>query len=431
MTGVRTVDFTHASIDDVDLLDHLRPGDAVHWAQACGEPRTLVELLTRTAVPDGVRAFLGIAVANTLTAQAAARMTVSAYTGSGGNAALHAAGLLDILPVHYSELPRLIADGTIGADVVLLHLPPPDADGRFSLGTNRDHLVAAVRAARVVVAEVHDGVPAVEGGPYLARRDLDVVVPSRYPPVELARTPATDVQNRIGAQVAELVADGATLQFGVGALTDAVLGRLHGHRDLGIHSGMLCDGVVDLVEAGAVTGARKTVDPRVAVAGLLLGSRRIFDFADGNPAVRLLGTSYTHDHSVLAAQHRFTAINSAVEVDLTGQVNAEVAGGRYVGAVGGAMDFLRGAAASRGGAPVVMLPSTARGRTRIVSRLSGPVSTPRSDVRYVVTEHGTADLRGLGLEQRMAAMIEIAAPEHRQALAESAGAVADRHRGAQ
>lgn len=410
------------SVDQLDLRDYLRAGDALHWAQACGEPRTLIEHLLRTPVPDNLSAFLGIAVANTLRVADAGRLRLSSYTGSGGNAALHAAGRLAIHPVHYSQLPELVASGRIGADAVLLQVPPPDGDGRYSLGTNRDHLVDAVERARVVIAEVHEAVPHVEGGPYLTAADIDVLVPSRYPPAEVVGAPPSAVQQRVAARVADLVEDGVTLQLGVGSLVEAVLARLTGRRDLGIHSGQLPDGVADLMEAGVVTGACKTVDRGVAVAGLLLGSRRVFEFAHANPKVALRGTRYTHAPSVLAAQHRFTALNSAFEVDLTGQVNAEVARGRYAGSVGGAVDFLRGAAGSPGGLPVIMLVSTAGTSSRIVSGLSGPVSTPRSDVGIVVTEHGTADLRGLTLEQRIGAMLEVAAPEHRAELAAAAEA---------
>jgi acyl-CoA hydrolase len=210
----------------------------------------------------------------------------------------------------------------------------------------------------------------------------------------------------------------------VGSLPEAILRRLGGARDLGLHSGMICDPIVDLVEGGAMTGLRKPTDTGLIVTGHAIGSQRLFDFLAASDAVRLAPVSYTHRPETLARIGRFVAINGAVEVDLTGQVNAEVAGGRHLGAVGGQVDFLRGAAAN-GGVAVVALPSVTRsGASRIVPQLSGPVTTARSDVDAIVTEHGVARLRGLGLEERAEALIAVAAPEHRDALARAAAGVA-------
>ena len=221
----------------------------------------------------------------------------------------------------------------------------------------------------------------------------------------------------MAARVAGLVEDGATVQFGIGALPEACLDALAGHRDLGIHSGLLNDAAMRLIQAGVATGARKTVDPGVAVGGFLGGSAALFRFAHRHPAIRLRGTGYTHDPAVLAAQWRLAAINSACEVDLSGQVNAEVAGGRYVGSVGGASDFLRGAARSPGGVPIIALPSTAGPASRIVVHLNGPVSTPRADAGVIVTEYGVADLRGAPVTVRYERMLAVAHPDHRAALA--------------
>jgi acyl-CoA hydrolase len=224
------------------------------------------------------------------------------------------------------------------------------------------------------------------------------------------------VEKRIGEHVAGLVEDGATLQIGIGALPETILGALREHRNLGVHSGLVNDTVADLMEAGVITNSAKTVDPFTTVAGMVMGTERIFSFADRNPAIQLRATSYTHDPKVLAAQSRLVAINAAIEVDLTGAVNAELAAGTYVGAVGGAVDFARGARLSRGGLSVVALPSATATASRIVPRLSGPVSTPRSEVDVVVTEHGVADLRGRTLGQRREAMLAVAHPDHRAQL---------------
>jgi acyl-CoA hydrolase len=413
------------SADDLDFGRYLRAGDALLWAQACAEPRTLIECLLAhladgPAVP-GLSAFIGLPGADLIAERHARRIRLTSYTGSGGNAALHAAGALDILPAPYSSFPELIRSGAIGADVVLVQLSPPDAAGRHSLGVARDYLVAALSRARVIIGEVSPLVPWTAGGPTLAAGDLTAIVPARYPPAELTSPPPTPVQRAIAASVAALIEDGATLQFGIGALPEAVLRELSGRRHLGVHSGLLPDPLVDLMEQGVVTGERKSLDRGLAIGGMLHGSRRLFDYADRNERIVLRDTGYTHAADVLAAQDRFVALNAAVEVDLSGQVNAEVARGRYIGAVGGAGDFLRGAARSRGGLPVVMLPARAGTASRIVARLSGPVSTSRSDAGVIVTEHGLADLRGLSLRQRAERMIAIADPEDRVALEEAAG----------
>jgi len=234
------------------------------------------------------------------------------------------------------------------------------------------------------------------------------------------------VEQAIARHVAGLVEDGATLQLGIGNVPEAVLAALHGHRDLGLHSGAVGDGIATLAEAGVLTHARKSRDRGVGIGGILMGGAALRRWAHRNPQLQLRGTEYTHDPEVLAASHQLTAINAAIEVDLTGQVNAEVAAGGYVGAVGGAVDFLRGAARSRGGLPIVALPATARGATRIVAQLSGPVSTPRSDAGLVVTEHGVADLRGQPLSRRVRRLLDIAAPEHRAALERQAHATLGR-----
>jgi acyl-CoA hydrolase len=419
-----------SSVDELDFGEYLRPGGSVLWGQACAEPRTLVEHLLASPRVSGIAAFVGIPAAGLLSVAHASRFRLTSYTGAGTNSALHAARGLDIMPVHYSSIPALIARGRIGAEVVLIQVAGPDEAGRYSLGAARDYLVAAVELARAVIAEMSPAVPWTCGPPYLTEDDITAMIPSRHGPAELPAATPSPVQDVIAANAAGLVEDGATVQVGVGGLADAVLARLAGRRHLGVHSGQLSDGLVDLIEAGAVTGERKSVDRGLVVAGMLYGSRKLLDFAHRNDAICLRDARYTHDPAVLAAQHRFTALNSALEVDLTGQVNAEVVRGRYVGSVGGAVDFLRGAAASAGGVPVVMLPSTAGPASRIVAQLSGPVSTPRSDAGVVVTEHGIADLRGLTLAERAERMIAIAAPQFRDALSSAAEAALSASRGA-
>ena len=412
------------SVRGLDFREFVRPGDGVLWGQACAEPVTLVtRLLEQRHELPGLTVFLGIPVAGTVGVEHTDALRFTSYTGAGGNADLQSAGALEVLPSHYSTYPQLIRSGLIRADVVLVQLSAPDDSGRYSLGLTRDYLAEAVQQARVLIGEVNPRVPWTNGGPALTRSDLAAIIGSSGPPAEHRLHDATTVQERIAHRVAGLIDDGATLQLGVGDLVQGVLPQLTDRRRLGIHSGQISDGVADLMQAGVITGESKTLDRDVTVTGMLLGSQRLFDYAHHNPRIQMRDACYTHHPDVLAGQERLIAVNSAVEVDLTGQVNAEAARGRYIGSVGGAIDFLRGAARSRGGQPIVMLPATAGPTSRIVARLNGPVSTPRSDAGLIVTEHGVADLRGKTLEQRTRLMIEIAAPEHRASLESEAETV--------
>jgi acyl-CoA hydrolase len=407
-----------ARVTRFDLSRLIRPGDTVVWGQTCAEPRTLVEQLVDQAPGlGGLRCFVGIPAESALTAATVPdELAVHSYCGAGTNAALHDAGRLEIWPAHYSSLPGLLSGGELHADVVLVQVSPPDEHGRHSLGLGDDYFSAAIDSARVVIAEVNDQVPFTLGARTLTTDQWAAAIHTSRTPGQLPTPAVSDQTRAVARQVAGLVPDGATLQFGIGALPEAVLGALFDHRDLGIHSGIINDTAMRLVEAGVANGTRKTRDRGVAVGGLLGGTTDLFGWAHRNPAVELRPTGYTHDPAVLRESHRLVAINAAIEVDLTGQVNAELAGGRYVGAVGGATDFLRGANGSSGGIPVVAVPSTIGRTSRIVSRLSGPVSTPRSEGVVVVTEHGVADLRGATLRQRVELMIGIADPVHRAEL---------------
>lgn len=411
---------TVASID-LDLGRHVREGDTVLWAQATGEPVALTQRLQQQRHDIGlIRCFIGLSMPNAPRAEPHDGVAFSSYCGNGTNRALASAGALDVLPSHYSHLPELFRTGRVPIDVVLLLLPPADVDGTHSLGLADEYVSAALDRARVVIAEVNPNVPRTSSGRRVRTDELTAVVHTDRPLLEAERPAPSAIERAIAHHVAELVPDGATLQFGLGSLPTAILEELAGHRDLGVHSGMIGDPVADLMEAGVITNARKTRDQGVTVAGLLMGTSRLFQFADRNVEIHVRDTAYTHDPEILAGLPTFVALNSAVEVDLTGQVNAEVVQGTYLGAVGGAVDFLRGAHRSPGGLPVIVLPSTARAQSRIVSQLNGPVSTSRSDVGLIVTEHGAADLRGCTIAGRIERMLEIASPEHRRRLASEA-----------
>ena len=402
----------------------VRPGDTVWWGQSTAEPLTLTRAFTehRHGVAQGgrLRVFVGIGLADTLQSEQADVLDFFGYAASGPHRALAKAGVLDILPCHYSQLPGFIASGVLPADVVLVQVSPPDEQGRYSLGLVNEYLTSALERARVIVAEVNPEIPWTHGSMTLSAADIDLCVAATTAPVPLERSEPGATEQAIAAHIAPLIEDGSCLQVGIGNLPEAVLAALHQHRDLGLHSGAIGDGMAALAQAGVLTNARKTIDTGVGVAGILMGSSALRSWAHCNPQLQLRPTSYTHDAQVLASIDKLVALNSAIEVDLTGQINAEVAGGVYMGAVGGAMDFLRGAARSRGGLPIVALPASAKGKSRIVAHLSGPVSTPRADAGLIVTEHGVADLRGQTLSQRVRRMIDIAPPEHQAALQEQA-----------
>ena len=407
-----------------DLSGLVKRGDTVMWGQANAEPLALTRALMQQRQRIGnFRVFLGITDSDTCRPEHADCIEFLSYCGSGENRALAKAGALQILPSHYSEFPNLIRQGLLQVDVLMLQLAPADALGRYSLGLAHEYLLPALEKARLVIAEVNQACPWTYGERYLHANELDLIVHTNRPPLQSRAIAPGPVERDIAQRVAERIQHGSTLQLGIGAMPEAVLQALHGHRELGVHSGTIGDGVAELMQRGVITNSRKRLDKGVTVAGVLMGSEALHRFAHGNPSIRMRSTAYTHCAQTLAAQHQFVAINSAIEVDLTGQINAESVGGNYIGALGGAVDFLRGARQSRGGLPVIALPSTAGARSRIVSRLSGPVSTPRSDAGLIVTEYGVADLRGLSLSQRARCMIEIAHPDHREQLKRDAASL--------
>jgi len=414
-------------VDDpgrLDIAAVVRPGDRVAWGQGAAEPLPLTRALMaqRHRVGGRFGVFVGATWSDTLDPSHSDVVDFQSYCGAGRNRRLAEAGVLDILCCHYSAFERALGPGgTNRVDVLLLQLAPPGSDGRYSLAVSHEYLVPLVDSARVVVAEVNAAAPWTHGVRSLSAQDIDILVRTDRPLLEASQAEASEEDAAIARHVSSLVEDGATLQIGIGTLPEAVLRHLCGHRDLGIHSGAIGDAVADLTEQGVITNARKSVDRGVTVCGVMMGSRRVHEHAHRNLAVQFRPTSYTHDLRTLAAIDGLVAINSAIEVDLTGQINAELAGGRYVGAVGGALDFMRGAGLSRGGLSIVALPSRSKGVSRIVAALDGPVSTPRSDAALIVTEHGIADLRGASVAQRIRRLLHIAHPDDRAALEQRIG----------
>ncbi len=328
-------------------------------------------------------------------------------------------GRADYLPVFLSEVPKLFRFGLLPLDVALVQVSPPDRHGFCSLGVSVDASRAAVQTARAVVAQVNRHMPRTHGDGLIHVDDIDLAVEGDDPLPEIPRGGLSEIDLAIGRHCAELVDDGATLQLGIGTIPDATLASLAGHHRLGIHTEMLSEGVVDLVEKGVVTGEMKRIHPGKIVAGFALGTRRLYDFLDDNPLVQMLDIAYVNDPEVIRRNPRVTAINSALEVDLTGQVCADSIGEALYSGVGGQMDFIRAAALSDGGRPIIALPSvTTSGESRLVSHLKpgAGVVTTRAHVHFVVTEHGIADVFGKNLRQRAEALIAVAHPAHRDEL---------------
>jgi 4-hydroxybutyrate CoA-transferase len=328
-------------------------------------------------------------------------------------------GQADYVPVFLSEVPHLFRERILPLDVALLQVSPPDRHGFCSLGVSVDVALAAAQSARRVIAQINPRMPRTHGDGLIHIKHLHETVYCNDELPERAPAPLSEAELAIGRHCASLIEDGATLQMGIGSIPNAVLASLRDHRRLGIHTEMFSDGVIDLVERGVITGEDKVSQRGKIVAGFINGTRRLYDFVDDNPQVVMRDIGYVNDTAIIRQNPKVTAINSAIEVDLTGQVCADSIGPLQHSGVGGQMDFMRGAALSAGGKPIIALPSsTHRGEPRIVAQLKpgAAVTTTRAHVHYVVTEYGVANLYGKNLGQRAQAMIAVAHPSHREAL---------------
>jgi acyl-CoA hydrolase len=406
------------SLANLDLGQFVRPGDGILFQQGCGEALSLTEkLVEQRARYSGASIFFGSGFSKTFQPEHADHLKFKGFGGIGTLRKLASAGVLEPVPCHISSIAPMIARGQLRTDVVLLQVSPPNAKGEYSFGLVNDYVRAAMAKARVVIAEVNTQVPWANCDRPLTADEITVAVETDRAPLELPAAPFGDLERKIAAHLADFIPERATLQVGIGAVPEAIVAMMSDRRELGVHSGMIGDSVVDLMEKGVVTNAHKGLDAGVTISGVLFGTQRLYRFAHENPQIRLCPTSYTHSLSTLGQLRNLVSINSALEVDLTGQVNAEAIGSDHIGAVGGQVDFVRAAAASEGGVSIIALPSTGKkGDSKIVSRLSGPVTTARSDVDVIATEHGAVRLRGLGIRERVRAMVSIASPEHREAL---------------
>ena len=404
-------------------VEAVRSGHRIWVAEGCATPQPLLEALLLRA-PD----LRDVEIVHMLTL-GSADYTRPEYEGHFRHSALFlgsnvreavAAGRADYTPISLSEIERLFWSGEMPLDIAFIQTSPPDEYGYLSLGTGIDCTLSAAQCARCVIAEVNAQMPRTLGDTFLHVSKVSAIVETSRPLLELPPAPPSEVQHRIAQHVAPLIPDGATLQLGIGGIPSAILEALYDRQHLGIHSEMCPDGAVALIEAGVITGERKTLHRGKVVAGFVLGTRRIFDFIHNNPVFEFHPTHYTNDPFVIAQNDRMVAINSAIQVDLTGQVCADSIGTMPYSGFGGQLDFIRGAARSKGGKPIIALPSSARNGTvsRIVPMLDpgAGVVTGRADVHYVATEHGVAYLFGKSLRQRAEALIAIADPKFREEL---------------
>jgi 4-hydroxybutyrate CoA-transferase len=410
-----------------DAVKLVQSGNRVYIQPGCAEPEILVRALLNRA-PElrdvEVVHMMTLGNADYVRPEYAGHFRHnSLFTGGNVRKAIQE-GRADYIPIFLGEIEELFTSGAMPLDVVFCQLSPPDEHGYMSLGVGIDCTLTASRCARHVIAEVNHRMPRTLGDAFLHISKVEAIVETSRPLLELPPAPFTDLQRRIAENVASLVADGATLQLGIGGIPDAVLVALKDHKNLGMHTEMFSDGVIPLIESGVLNGEKKTLHPGKLIAGFVLGTEPVFDFINDNPIFEFHSISYTNDPFIIARNDKMTAINSALQVDLTGQVCADSIGTKPYSGCGGQVDFIRGAARSKGGKPIIALPSTAKSGS--VSRIApvldpgAGVVTSRADVHYIVTEHGVAYLHGKNLRQRAEALINVAEPKFRDELYEFA-----------
>ncbi|AND83913.1 4-hydroxybutyrate CoA-transferase [Clostridium tyrobutyricum] len=406
-----------------EAVSHIKSGDKIVFGHACAEPQVLLNALVKNKEKyKNVELYHMIPKGETNYAEPGVEKYIhdnSFFTGKGTSEAIQE-GRADFIPVFFSEIPRLFKKGYIPVDVALIEVSKPDEHGYCSFGVSNDYIHAGAECAKLVIAEVNENMPRVFGNNFIHVSDIDYIVESSRPVVEMQPSKIGDVEKAIGKYCASLVEDGSTLQLGIGAIPDAVLLFLKDKKDLGIHSEMISDGVVELVKAGVITNKKKTLHPGKIVVTFLMGTKKLYDFIDNNPEVESHPVDYVNNPTVIMKNCKMVCINSCVEIDLMGQICSESIGLKQISGVGGQIDFTRGASMAEDGKSIIAIPSTAaHGKvSRIVPFLNqgAAITTSRNDVHYVITEYGIAQLRGKTLKQRARELIKISHPKFREGL---------------
>jgi acyl-CoA hydrolase len=419
--GIKTVSFAEA-------VKVVKSGDRVHIHSVACAPQGLIQALCERGRAGELKS---VSIQHLHTegpapyagAELEGVFQLESYFVGGNVRRDTQAGYADYVPVHLGETQKLIRSGVHPIAVAMIQVCPPDKHGYVSMGTSVDATLAAVQNARTVIGVINPHVPRAWGDAMIRLADIDILCEDDTPLIEAHTAALGEEDILIGKNCAALIEDGATLQMGIGGIPNAVLSQLGNHKDLGIHTEMFADGVLPLYEKGVINNRAKKLDKGKMVSTFLMGSRAVYDFIDDNPAVAMMDVGYTNDPFIIAQQPKMTAINSALSVDITGQVNADSIGCKFYSGCGGQLDFIRGAAASPGGKPIIALPSsTSKGVSKITPTLlnGAGVVTTRFDIHYLVTEFGAVDLYGKTLQQRAQAIISIAHPRHQEELDKAA-----------
>jgi acetyl-CoA hydrolase len=417
----------HARVTTAEkAIQIIESGQRLFLTGNCSAPQVILRALTthaRSLENVELVQVLSIGAAHYADPALAGHLRINTLFISDNVRAAVNEGRADFTPCHLSQIPHLFSSGALPIDVALIQVSPPDEHGFCSYGVEVGVTKTAAEHARIVIAEINPRMPRTLGDSFIHISKIDHAVPASYRLPEVSMGEPTELSKQIGKHVAELIEDGSTLQMGIGAIPDGVLAYLRDKKHLGIHTELFSDGVIDLYEAGVITNEKKTLHPGKIVAGFVLGTQRLYDFIDNNPVIELHPTEYVNDPYIISQNAKMVAINSAIEVDLTGQVCADSIGARLYSGVGGQVDFIRGAARSHGGKPIIALPSTivaSSGQrfSRIVGTLKpgAGVVTTRNDVHYIATEYGVAHLYGKSIRQRARALIDIAHPDDREML---------------
>jgi 4-hydroxybutyrate CoA-transferase len=412
-----------------DAVSHIDSGQRVFLTGNCSMPvKTLTALVERAPQLSNVEIVhvLTIGTGSYVAPEMEGHLRVNSLFIADNIRQAVNEGRADFTPVFLSEIPGLFKHGDLPLDVAIVHLSPPDEHGFCSFGVEISVTKPAAQSARIVIAEVNAQMPRTLGDAFIHVSKLDYIVPVDYPLNEMRMADTTELSTCIATHIARLIPDGATLQTGIGAIPDAVLRQLGMHQHLGVHTELFSDGVIELVEKGVIDGERKSLHPGKIIASFMIGTKRLYDFVNDNAIIEMHPSEYTNDPFIIAQNDRMVAINSAIEVDLTGQVCSDSIGTRFYSGVGGKVDFIYGASRSKGGVPIIALPATATVKGQVVSKIvptlktGAGVVTTRSHVHYVVTEYGVADLYAKTIRQRARALVDVAAPEFRAELEQKA-----------